>query len=345
MKRVNNIYNNICKLENIMKMYNIVRKNTKNKRKIEKFDDFYTININYIKKILDNKCYIPGKYNIFLIKKPKIRLIMSQNIIDKIINHLCCKCILIPYIDKCLIDTNIATRIDKGTSYGINKLKKYLKKIDNSYYYLKFDISKYFYNIDHKILKEKLLKKIKDKDSIDILFRIIDSTNENYINEEIKNIKIRFNENNIPLYLSDKGLPIGNMTSQFLAIFYLNELDHFIKEKLKIKYYIRYMDDGILIHKDKQYLKFCLKEIEKIINNHNLELNDKTIIDKIDNGITFLGFKYYKINGKIIIKSLTKTKKRFIKKLKRNKDVVSYKGHFKYCTSNIYRFYISKYKH
>src|SRR5699024_5897015 len=122
---------------------------------------------------------------------------------------------------------------------------------------------KYFYNIDHKVLKRLLRKKIRDENYLKILFRIIDSTNIN-VNDKIKKIKekeiIRLKESNlsdkekrikdienIPSYRFGKGLPIGNMTSQIMAVYYLNDLDHFIKEKLHIKAYIRYMDDGVLL--------------------------------------------------------------------------------------------------
>ena len=97
---------------------------------------------------------------------------------------------------------------------------------------------------------------------------------------------------------------------------YLNELDHYIKETLKIKYYIRYMDDGILIHKDKGYLKFCLKEIEKIIKKYKLELNSKTKIYNSYEGFEFLGFRYFIKNDKLIMKVTNRTKRKFKRKIK-----------------------------
>ena len=274
MKQVNSIYDNIVDTQKIMKMYDKrIRINTKNKTKLLRFEYNYVSNIVYIKNILEDRKYIPGKYNIFIIKEPKLRLIMSQNIIDKIINHLVSEYLLVEVFDKTLIDSNIATRKNKGTDYGVKLLKKYIKKLNNNkFYILKFDISKYFYNLDHEILKNIISKKIKDKDAINLLYKIIDSTDYSYINKRINDLKNReiekiLNRNNldkerlineiksIPEYKNGKGLPIGNMSSQFLAILYLNELDHYIKEELKIKYYIRYMDDGILLHKDKEYLK------------------------------------------------------------------------------------------
>lgn len=251
MKRVGNLYNEIIDLKKINKMYLKIKTNTKNKRKIENFENNYVSNTVYIKNILEKKNYKSGKYNIFIIREPKIRLIMSQNITDKIINHLVSQYFLVNIFEKTLINENIATRKNKGTHYGLKLLKKYLNNLkDKNFYVLKFDISKYFFNLDHQIIKDIIRKKIKDKEVLKILDNIIDSTNEEYINLEIKKQK-EINKLDLPEYNKGKGLPIGNMSSQIIAIMYLNELDHYIKKNLKIKYYIRYMDDGILLHENK----------------------------------------------------------------------------------------------
>ncbi len=298
MKRKNNLYLNICNIENIIKESKKIK--VKNKKKLEKFNDYYSINIISIYNELNNKTYKIGKYNIFKIYEPKERIIMSLSIKDKIVNNLVSKYIL-NVLDKSLINENIATRKNKGTSLGIKLLKKYLNKMKTKeFYILKFDIKKYFYNIDHNKLKGIINKKIKDKDSINLINQIIDSTN--YVNNYG--------------YTKYKGISIGNMTSQIFAIYYLNELDHYIKEKLKIKYYIRYMDDGILIHESKEYLKYCLKEITNILKKYKLELNNKTKIYTKKEGITYLGF-YFKIkNNKVIITLKNKTKQKFKKKMK-----------------------------
>lgn len=372
MTRYNNLYKKIT-IKYIMEIYNKqIRVNTKNKTKIYNFEQNYTANIYNIYNLIKDKNYCIEKYNIFLIKEPKYRIIMSLKLPDKIINHVFAN-ILIKVLEPSLIDTNIATRKEKGTHYGLKNLKKYLNEMKNKpIYALKFDISKYFYTIDHQILKEKLKNKIKDEKYLKILFKIIDSTNCN-VNEridKIKNneiIKIKastlktaeknkaINEvKNMPLYEYGKGLPIGNMTSQIMAIYYLNELDHFIKEKLHIKYYIRYMDDGVLLSNNKEYLKYCLKEIEKIITKYKLKLNTKTkIINVSKEGLDFLGFRFYIINNKLVLKVRNNTKKRFKRKIKaikkgiilQNKAIAiinSYKAHFKY--GNCYRL-LNKHKY
>lgn len=352
MKRVGNLVDDFT-IENIIKAYKVVRKNTLNKNKIYKFEEYYTSNISNVFKLLKN--YNVGKYNIFLIKDPKYRIIMSQNINDKIINHLMAD-ILIKVLEPSLINTNVASRKNKGTSFGIKYLKKYLNNMSGEVYALKFDISKFFYNIDHDVLKEMLKRKIKDKKYLKVLFKIIDSTDEDYVNEciiRLKKKEINYLKNSnlsdkdnrideverIPIYKKGKGLGIGNVVSQILAIFYLSDLDHFIKEKLHIKYYIRYQDDGILLSNDKEYLKYSLKEINDFVLRYGLRLNDKTrIINVSKNGVDFIGFRFYIINGKIILKVRNDCKKRFKRKMKliekgkiENSEnvIASYKGHFK----------------
>lgn len=344
-------------LQRMMKIYKKqVSANTKNKRKIYKFEEFYTVNITNVFNLLNSKEYEIGEYNIFLIKDPKYRIIMSQKMNDKIINHVMAD-VLIKVLDSSLIDTNVATRKNRGTHFGIKYLKKYLNELKKeSIYALKFDISKYFYNIDHEVLKNMLRKKIKDKRYLEILFKIIDSTNKD-VNDRI--IKIKENEikilresnlndkdrrieeiRRIPIYRYGKGLPIGNMTSQIMAVYYLNELDHYIKEKLHIKHYIRYMDDGVLLSNDKEYLKYCLKKIEEMVHKYKLKLNDKTkIINVSKEGLDFLGFRFYVWNNKVVMKVRKDTKKRFKRKMKLIKEgklnnsesvIASYKGHLKW---------------
>ena len=268
MKRFNNLYDNMCKLENIEKVFKEICRNTKNKSKVYRFREYKCLNITRIYDVLKERKYVPGPYNRFIIYEPKERHIVSQGMLDKAVNHLVARYILMPSIAKCLIDSNVASRLNKGTSAGLKIYREYVRKCNvkyKEYYVLKCDISKFFYNIDHDILKEKLRKKIKDKDALKIVFDIIDS--------------------------EEHGLGIGNMTSQLLAIFYLNDMDHYIKEELKIKYYLRYQDDFLLFHESKEYLKICLELIKKFLEKEKLVLNRKTRIYKNTNKFIYLGRK------------------------------------------------------
>ena len=375
MKRQNNLYNIICDIDVIMKIYdNVIKLNTKNKRKVQKFDNFYSCNIVQIKETLIKKDYIPKKYHIFLIHEPKIRIIMSQNIDDKIINHLVAKYFLIDVFDKTLSDRNCATRIGKGTHYALRLFKKdynyYLNKF-KKFYILKLDISKYFYNLNHKIIMKLVERKIKDKNVLKMIKIILDSTNEEYINEEItrlkNNEKRKISQSNlnekdkqkriqeverIPLYENGKGVCIGNMVSQIVATFYLDEVDKYIQETLKIRAYGRYMDDFYCMSESKEYLKYCLIKIKEMLDKFDLKLNDKTKIYCSTENIEFLGFSFSSKKGNIRMKLVNKTKKKFKAKMKKmNKKYTdgvisyekyiqvknSYDGHLSY--GNCYRLF------
>lgn len=310
MKRLNNLYEETCKLENIISMTNKVCTRVKNKEKVNKFENYKSEHIFSVYKRLNERNLNVGKYNIFMITDPKCRIVMAQEIEDKIINHLIADYVLVKTFDNKYGNSMCATRIGKGTLYGVKLLKKYLNEMKRNYddfYVLKIDISKYFYKIDHNILKSILRKKIKDKDALNILDSIIDSTNEKYVNDEItklKNSRISYlTEGNlknrdalireveeIPLYDKGLGAALGNQTSQAFGLIFLYEINHFIKEELRIKYCLNYMDDFIIIHENKEYLKYCLNKIkEKIEREYKLKLNPKkTRIDNIKNGIDFL---------------------------------------------------------
>lgn len=287
MKRKDNLYENICKIENIEDAFNEVCRNTKNKKKVEMFKEYKCLYISRILNILENRKYVVGKYNIFTIYEPKERTIISQNMQDKIINHLVTRQILYPAILPCLINENVASREEMGTKKGLEYYYKYIRNCKIQYpkfYILKCDISKYFASIDHEILKQKIRKRIKDREAIKIVDDIIDSY--------------------------EIGLGIGNMTSQCWAIFYLNDLDHYIKESLHIKYYVRYQDDFLLFNESKEYLEECLEKIKRFLENEKLKLNSKTRIYSNTDSFIFLGRKkngnyanYRRIKKKIAIKN------------------------------------------
>jgi len=178
----------------VLDTYYKLRGNVRNKKSIFYFELLLYSNINYIVNNINNNTYKLSKYNIFYIKEKKYRLILSNNIYDKVYNHLVSNIILLK-LDKYLIDSNVASRKNKGTYYGRELLHRYICKLKSN--------NKVFY-----ILKNKY------------------------------NL-------NLPLYKKNKGISIGSVCSQMLAVFYLNDLDHFIKEKLGCKYYVRYMDDEL----------------------------------------------------------------------------------------------------
>lgn len=282
-------------MENIQKAFDEVYRNTKNKRKVRNYREYKCIYISRIYNILKDRRYTVGKYNVFTIYEPKERRIVSQGLQDKIINHLVSRYILYPALLPCLIPSNVASIEGKGSKLGLQYKREFERKCKikyGEYYILKCDISKFFASVDKEILKEKVSKKIKDKEALEIVNKIIDS--------------------------EENGLGIGNMTSQVLAVFYLNDLDHYIKEKLHIKYYVRYQDDFLLFHESKEYLKYCLMKIKEFLAKEKLKLNRKSRIYKSTNNYIFLGRCR---NGKYGKYRSVKRKIKYKKFLYKNKNI------------------------
>ena len=262
------------------------------KNSTAKFESMALEGVLMIQEQLRSKTYKIAEYNQFEVTRPKRRVIKACSFQDKIVQHSLCDNVLVPFVYKIFNDVNFAGQIGKGTLYGLDSLKSamvdfYSKHKDG--WILKCDITKFFYNIDHDTLKDKLKRYIDNEDVLWLCDLFIDSTD-------------------------NPGLPLGNQVSQSFALLYLNDLDHYIKDELGIKYYGRYMDDFYLLHHDKEYLKYCKKMIEKQVEELKLTLNDKTQIMPFKNGVDFLGFHTYITKNGIPIRKLRNENKRTAKK-------------------------------
>lgn len=275
---------NAFSFEKLLEAHKKCRCSKQHKRATINFELNLSQNLTALSQQIINKTYKVGKYKQFTIYEPKERLIEALSYQDRVVLMALCSNIIEPKLEKKLIYDNVACRKGKGTDFGIKRLEQFLhsyyRKYGNNGYFLKCDVRKYFQSINHEILFNKLKKEQFDEDELWFLKLIIDS---------------KYKETGV-------GLPIGNQTSQWFGLYYLNEIDRLIKEKLRIKYYVRYMDDMILIHHDKEYLKYCKEQIIKCAKeNLKLELNNKTQISSLKNGVDFLGFRHILTeNGKVL---------------------------------------------
>ncbi len=295
------VYEKIHNFDSLYAAHLKARKGNGEKAATIKFEINLMEAILLLKQQLIDKSYTVSEYNVFKVYEPKERVVMSVSYKDKVVQHSLCDNVLEPILTSSFIVDNYASQKGKGTDFGLNRLKGFMlgyyrKRGSADGWVLKCDIRKYFYNIDHDKLKAMLRKHITCKDTIWLLDKVIDST-----------------EGNV-------GIPIGNQSSQLFALLYLNGLDHFIKEKLRIKYYGRYMDDFYLIYEDKEYLKQCLVKIRAYLSELGLELNGKTNIFPLRNGIDFLGFHTYLTeSGRVIRKLRRDSKNNMRRRLKRFK--------------------------
>ena len=262
------------------------------------------------KKLNDGSFKIRG-YNHFVVYEPKRREIQTLHYSDRVVQHVICDDVLSPYFTKRAIIDNTVCQKGKGSHFALsrfeNMLHKYVRTHGVNGYILKCDILKYFPSIPHEQLKRIFCSEIRDVKIKNLVAHIIDSyhTKPEFLQKY-----------GIPPLTDDaeksgRGVPIGNQTSQVFGLYYLNEVDRFIKEKLRVKIYSRYMDDFVLVHEDKAFLQKALVEITKLTDKLGLKFNSKTQICPLKNGVTYLGFRYFFTpTGKLIKTVKKKTKRR-----------------------------------
>lgn len=324
-------YEKLCDFQYLYQAHLRARKGKRKKPEVIRFEMRLGENLTRMSEQLKKRCYKMKGYYHFTIYEPKERAVYAAYYEDRVLLHCVCDEILEPVLGPRLIYDNAACQKGKGTHFALDRFTKFLREHYKQYgkegYVLKCDIHKYFASIDHEVLKEKLQKVIKDPDVRNLIFYYIDG----------------YETEGRP----GKGLPLGNQSSQWFAIFYLDSMDRVIKEKIQMKYYIRYMDDFLILHHDKEVLKKCLSEIKRIVELElKLKLNEKTQIYPLYQGIEFLGWRFFLTeNGKVIRKlkpqSKVRVKRKFCKMQREYEmgltdlehikmSLASYQGHLKH---------------
>ncbi len=263
----------IVSLDNLFLAWCNYRKGKRKRRDIQEFEYRLEDNIFQLHKDLAHDLYRPGKYQQFKITDPKARMISKASVRDRLL-HQAIYQILYPIFDKTFIFDSYSCRNQKGTHKAFRRLVVMVRHVSKnntiSCWALKMDIRKFFDSVDHKVLLGLLEKRIEDPKLLCVLKSVIDSFN----------------------FISGKGMPLGNLTSQLFANIYLDPLDKFVKHRLKSKYYLRYADDFLLIGSNPEELLGCFVEINSFLKE-KLQLNihpNKIHLRKLSHGIDFVGY-------------------------------------------------------
>ena len=279
MKRIKNLYQQICEFENIERAYYLARRGKRYRAEVLRYTINKQMNILKLRREFMEERYRQGPYKAFYVREPKLRLISALPFYDRVAQHAINN-VLEPILDNKFYFHSYACRKNKGMHKASEQLGKWI--YEQTYpgrplYAIKGDIHHFFASIDHEILKRLLRRTFADAPLLRLLDRIIDSGGEN-----------------------GRGVPVGNLTSQLFANFYLNELDKFVKEQLHAKFYIRYMDDFVILSHDKAELDGYLTEIEKFINNKlRLDFNPKTCVLNCKNNVNFVGYRTWADHKKL----------------------------------------------
>lgn len=309
MKVVNNLYNRIVGLEHLFWAWDEFKKGKGRKKDVMKFEFNLEDNIFKLYKELVNKNYSHGPYYSFYIHDPKQRNINKALVRDRIVHHAIFS-VLNPIFEPTFIDHSYSCRIGKGTHRGVEALAGMMRKVSRNNtrpcYVLKCDVRKFFFSVDHDVLLSIIYRRVKDFDTLWLLQQILESF--------------------------PSGLPIGNLTSQLFANVYMNELDQFVKQKLKTRNYIRYTDDFVVVANSVTELENSLAYIRMFLNIHlKLDLHpNKVTIRKYHQGIDFLGYMQFPYHR--ILRN--KTQRRMLKKVDRGiseDSLHSYLGVLSHC--------------
>ncbi len=304
MKKIlNTKYEDIISVKNLLKAWEEFLPGKKNKLDVCEFSKNLMENIFDLHSDLVNKVYEHGAYKDFNISDPKPRNIHKATVRDRLLHHAIYR-ILYPAFDNKFFSESYSCRINKGTHRAINKFRKFAFQESKNHFktvwVLKCDIKKFFASIDHDVLLKILHKHITDRDIIWLLLKIIESFHSKK---------------------EGMGLPLGNLTSQLLVNIHMTEFDQWMKHKMKVKYYIRYADDFVILSRDKDYLLELTPKIADFLDEQlKLQLHpNKVSINTFASGVDFLGWVHF-ANYRVL---RTSTKRRAIKALHGNENINS----------------------
>lgn len=299
MKRLNNIYEQVISIDNLLLADKIARRGKSKQSGIKSFDKNFEQNIADIYRELATKTYKTSEYTTRVIRERKERLISILPYRDRVVHHAIMNVLESMFVATFTADTYSCIK-GRGIHAASSALEKALQNKSETVYCLQLDIKKFYPSVDHEVLKRLLRRKIKDKEMLWLLDSIIDSA---------------------------PGLPIGNYLSQYFANFYLSYFDHWIKEKKLVKYYFRYADDVVILHHDTNYLRRVIAGVTKYLKEHlNLDVKPNYRIFKVEaQGIDFVGYVHYHTH-KRLRKSIKQAFARAVYKNKPWASIASYLG-------------------
>ena len=285
VKRYNNLFSKIISFENLYLAGRKARKGKRFKENVMAFEENIEEELFKLHNELISKTYKPGNYREFTIYERKPRKISAAPYRDRVVHHALCN-VIEPLFEKTFINDSYACRKGKGTHKAVERFTEFCRK---NKYALKTDIRKYFPSIDHEILFEKIKRKIKCEDTLWLVKMIIDGSNRQEETNDYFAGDGLFGPSE-----RKKGIPIGNLTSQFFANVFLNDLDHYVKEELHCRQYIRYVDDLTIFGNDKKELWGIKGMIEMFLEQERLRLHpSKTYVLPVAAGIDHLGYRIF----------------------------------------------------
>lgn len=308
MKRYGNLWPKIITFENLYQAHCKAQQGKRYRSSVLAFNHNLGSNLLQLQRDLASQTYQPGDYRTFLIQEPKIRMISAAPYRDRVVHHALCTWIA-PILEKTLIHDTYANRVGFGSHRALKRFTQFCR---SSQYILQCDIVKYFPSIDHQILKEQIRRKIKCSQTLWLIDLFIDNSNPQ------DPVLHHFAGDMLLTPLERRrGLPIGNLTSQMFANFYLSGFDHFVKEKLGFKKYLRYVDDFALCADDPDLLHSARLQIELYLAMLRLKIHPiKSQLAATHRGANFVGYRVLPHHIRVRRQNLHQARKRLRRQLR-----------------------------
>lgn len=287
MKTHKQLYPQVCDFENIYRAYRKARKGKRGRMQAAMFERVQDDELLAIQAELQTQSYQPGAYHSFFIHDPKKRLISAAPFRDRVVHHALCR-VMEPLWEKRFIHDSYANRVGKGTHRALDRTQEFSRHYQ---YFLQCDVRQFFPSIDHAILMHEFARRIQDEKFLWLCETILKS-GAGVLADEYE--MTYFAGDDLFSMHRPRGLPIGNLTSQFWANVYMNDLDHFVKRELKCEAYVRYVDDFVLFSNDKRQLAGWRIQIIQKTAAFRLTLHEECAqIFPTITGLPFLGFRIY----------------------------------------------------
>ncbi len=309
MKRYGNLWVEVIDFQNLLTAAHQAQRGKRFRDNVLRFNYHLEEELIRLQAQLKTKTYHPGQYKTFNVQEPKPRLISAAPYRDRVVHHALCN-VIMPIFERTFIQDSYANRVGFGTHRALQRFTQFTR---DYCYVLQCDIRKYFPSIDHAILKQIIRRKVKCPDTLWLIDMIIDSSNPQ---EPVINY---FPGDDLLTPLQRrKGLPIGNLTSQFFANIYLNPFDHFVKEQLKVDYYLRYVDDFALFSSHRSVLAEARPMLEEFLATLRLTIHPvKSQLFQTQIGPTFVGFRIFQDHIRVKSANLRRARYR-LKRLKKH---------------------------
>ena len=311
MKTYKNLYPHICAFPNLYAAFRAARRGKRDRAAVASFEFDLERNLLVLESELRDQTYRPGAYTNFYIHEPKRRLVSAAPFRDRVAHHALCR-VIEPIWEARFIHTSFACRVGKGTHAALDQCHAWVKRHRFAFH---GDIVKYFPSVDHHILRDLLARHIGDRQTLWLIDQILDSGAGILAGEYPMTL---FPGDDLFALSRPRGLPIGNLTSQFWANVYLNELDHFVKHDLRCPAYLRYMDDFVLFSDDKAQLHDWRSAVRDFLAAR-LRLAPhpkKSLVFPVGVGLDFCGFRLYPTHRRLRRIAI----RRFIHRLRRQRE-------------------------